>query len=144
MDMFLDPREDNNYTSRGFHGWSAEPPNINHADKMSEQNRLMYLYHNDYEAKKAYGIWPVPWQKSKLTNTSSCPEAVKGHTPSLQNDRHSTGSEREEEWPMCFLNYYTNNKDGVYEVLERMQRTIASWKPVCLSSNKNEHADEWN
>lgn len=80
---------------------SLQTSTMRNADKMSLQNRLMY--HTDYEAKKA--MWPVPWQRSKLTNTSSCPEAVKGHAPCLQNDRHSTGSEWEEEWPMCFLNH---------------------------------------
>ena len=65
--------------TRGFYGWLASGNNANRANKMSEQNRLMYLFAKDPIVREA--VLPMPRQPSKGTNTTSCPEAVYDHTP---------------------------------------------------------------
>ena len=105
-----------NTTNRPSHGWAAKTTASN---KMSEQNRLIYLFKVDPEFNKQ--VWPVPRAPSFITNTSSCPEDVRFHFPCLQNDR--SGS-REGVWnedePSCFINHYADKKHKVHDVLAKL------------------------
>jgi hypothetical protein len=110
-------REENG-TTYYFHGWWPEnPSHINNADKMSEQNRLMYIFNNDADVRKK--IWPVPREISEVFNSSSCPNAVNvNYTPCLQND--FAGVQWDPSTPACFINHYADRKEAVHEVLEMM------------------------
>lgn len=121
MQNFFFPLEGNNTNNkRPFYGWSPNvPPAINHGHKMSEQNRLMYVFNMDADVGEL--VWPVPRQLS-VRNISSCPEAIHFHTPCLQNDRAKWG-----EWdssPSCFINHYADRKEAVHDVLQMMNSWI--------------------
>ena len=99
-----------------FHGWSMDNEYDYGADKMSEQNRLMYIFHNNPDVHRM--VWPVPRQISDETNSSSCPDEVDPrHTPCLQND-----FEDQATWnslgSSCFINHHTDAKDAVHKALD--------------------------
>ena len=105
-----------NTTNRPFHGWAAKNTASN---KMSEQNRLMYLFKVDPEFNKQ--VWPVPRAPSFKTNTSSCPEDVRFHFPCLQNDRSGSGEGVwDEDEPSCFISHYADKKHKVHDVLAKL------------------------
>eukprot|EP00985_Skeletonema_marinoi_P008276 scaffold3705_cov159-Skeletonema_marinoi.AAC.2 len=105
-----------------FHGWSnSNQPN---GDKMSEQNRLMYIYHSNHAVRSR--ILSVPRQHSVEFNSSSCPNAVDtAHTPCLQNDfsRHVKWDSPD---PSCFIDHYCDNKEALHGVLDLIVATNVS------------------
>ena len=108
----------NNTTKRPFFGWDAK---TTAANKMSEQNRLIYLFQVDPDLKKQ--VWPVPRAPSHKTKTSSCPEDVRFHSPCLQNDRSgSRAAEWNEDEPSCFINHYADKKYKMHDVLDKLLR----------------------
>ena len=107
----------------GFQGWANTPVTIDHADKMSEQNRLMYLFYSDSEVNKA--ILPMPRQRNRPQNTSSCPGRIWNHMPCLQD---SAAGQHGGNWgkisPMCFISHFADNKWMIHEMLESMQTQL--------------------
>jgi hypothetical protein len=117
QNLYLENGDASNQT-RPFYGWTSEATNTH---KMSEQNRLMYLFHTELEIQQT--VWPVPRKPSRFTNTTSCPEDVPYHNPCLQNDRGKFG-----EWdamPACFINHYADRKMGVFQVLDLMMNGVS-------------------
>jgi len=101
-------------TKGWFEGWDISS-NHRYGHKMSEQNRLMHVYHTNPDARRR--ILPVPKQLGAKTNSSSCPELVDGnHTPCLQNDNESHNAKWNRRGLTCFINHYANTKDVVYKV----------------------------
>lgn len=99
-------------TNQWFYGWNGP------RDKMSEQNRLMYIYHTNPEVRKR--ILPVPRQQAAFTNYTSCPEKVdKDHTPCLQDD-YEMNAKWNRTGPSCFVNHYSNRKKFVHMVYEKV------------------------
>lgn len=93
----------------GFHGWTrdGELP----ADKMSEQNRLMYIFNTDEEVRAA--VWPVPRQKSEEFDSESCPNKVDAdHMPCLQTE-FIHGAKWDSAEPSCFIHHYADDKEDV-------------------------------
>jgi len=107
---FFDPE-----TGEAFHGWTGDDAK-RVGDKMGEQNRLMYLYGTDPRVREA--IWSVPRQKSS-TNSTSCPSAVEGHIPCLQND-FSRGIKWNPSKPSCFISHYADDKEQAIKHSEVM------------------------
>lgn len=105
--------KEGNTRVRAFHGWGS-----GNREKMSEQNRLMYLFNTDPDVNKE--VWPVPRAASRFTNTTSCPEDTLHHLPCLQNDRIKF-AEWELETPSCYINHYADIKPQVIEVLKTMR-----------------------
>ncbi|KAL3904440.1 MAG: hypothetical protein SGARI_004923 [Bacillariaceae sp.] len=106
-----------------FHGWS-EPEKPDPGEKMSEQNRLMYIYATNQAMQEA--IWPVPRQLSDSSNSSSCP----GHTPCLQNDRALEAQWNETEKSTCFVNHFADDKGLPVEVMKLMEASYAKRLPT--------------
>jgi hypothetical protein len=109
--------QDENNQTRPFYGWSSDATNT---QKMSEQNRLMYLFNTDMEVQQ--NVWPVPRKASRKTNTTSCPEDVPYHNPCLQNDRGKFG-----EWdvtPACFINPSSKSKKTSTLLHRRPRKTL--------------------
>jgi hypothetical protein len=102
-----------------FHGWSA-PTILNHGYKMSEQNRLMYIYHSNPAVRSR--ILPVPRQPSSVGfNSASCPNTIDvNNTPCLQSDR-ATYETWDSPDPSCFINHFCmteKTKETVHAVLD--------------------------
>ena len=110
----------------GFQGWANTPFTIDHADKMSEQNRLMYLYSKDAEVNKA--ILPMPRQRNRPQNTSSCPGRIWNHMPCLQDTAAGQyGGIWGKAGPMCFISHFADNKWRIHDTLESMQSQLGQW-----------------
>ncbi|KAL3920645.1 MAG: hypothetical protein SGILL_003155 [Bacillariaceae sp.] len=93
-------------------------------DKMSEQNRLMYIYGTYPEMKDA--IWPVPRQISDEFKSASCPNSDdKEHTPCLQKDFVADAEWNDTSKPTCFVNHYADEKSKAVEVMQMIE---ASYK----------------
>ena len=98
-----------------LHGWSKKNNEPDYADKMSEQNRLMYVFHTNPDVQKV--MWPVPRQISR-DKSSSCPKADgEEHTPCLQKDfkPHVTWNS---SGPSCFIDHHADRKHLVHNVSE--------------------------
>ena len=103
-------------TGEGFHGWSGTDAE-RVGDKMGEQNRLMYLHGTDPRFRR--DVWSVPRQKSEEFNSESCPNAVEGHIPCLQNDFSSTVNWNAST-PSCFISHYADKKEQAIKHGEMM------------------------
>lgn len=100
-----------------FYGWPSTYPA---RDKMSEQNRLMYVYGTNVEAARR--ILPVPRQPGSISGTTSCPEEVDdAHVPCLQDDHKSHNPEWDRKRRFsCFVNHYSITKNTMHELCEQV------------------------
>ena len=106
-----------------FHGWSDETKS-DPTEKMSEQNRLMYIFGTDPAMQQA--IWPVPRQLSYASNSSSCPDGLdEGHTPCLQTDRALRAVWNETKKATCFVNHFADKKGLPVEVMKLVEASYA-------------------
>ena len=98
-----------------FHGWPPVNPSL---DKMSEQNRLMYIYGTNSEV--AGRVMPVPKRPGSISGTTSCPEAVdEAHVPCLQDDYKAHNPEWDRKRRVsCFVNHYSTSKHTMHELYE--------------------------
>jgi hypothetical protein len=86
-----------------------------YTEKMSEQNRLMYIHSTNKDARD--NIWSVPRQRSWRYG-ASCPGGVREYlTPCLQND-----FQKEAQWnaigASCFINHFAGPKDMMHKTLQ--------------------------
>ena len=104
------------HETRGwFDGWGNGKRNYGY--KMSEQNRLMYIYHTNPAVQSR--VLPVPKQLGP-GKSASCPEVVDATTtPCLQNDDAYNRRWNRTSWN-CFINHHANTKDVLYRYYERI------------------------
>jgi hypothetical protein len=111
--------QDGDSYMQNFHGWS-DPVNPDAGEKMSEQNRLMYIYATYPAMQEA--IWPVPRQLSDSSHSASCPDTLdEGHLPCLQNDRALQAEWNETHKATCFVNHFADDKSLPVEVMKLIE-----------------------